>query len=55
MEIDGEDYKKQMDAEFKAKLDRFMDLTERLLDWLNEQGIDYSHIVREYDEEHKTV
>ena len=35
------------------KIDRFIDLTERLLLWLQEQGIDYSHIVREYDDEHK--
>lgn len=35
------------------KIDRFIDLTERLLLWLQEQGIDYSHIVMEYDEEHK--
>ena len=39
--------------EEKAKLDRFFDLTKRLLLWLQEQGIDYSHIVKEYDEEHK--
>ena len=41
--------------EEKAKLDKFFDLTERLLLWLQEQGIDYSHIVRKYDEEHKTA
>ena len=55
MKIDGEEYKEQLDAEFCAKLDRFMDLTERLMDWLNEQGIDYSHIAREYDEEQKRL
>ena len=55
MEIDDEEYKEQLDAEFCAKLDRFMDLTERLMDWLNEQGIDYSHIVKEYDEEQKRL
>ena len=51
MEIDGKEYEKQLDEEFGARLDRFMDLTERLLDWLDEQGIDYSHIAEEYDAE----
>ena len=41
--------------EEKAKLDKYCDLTERLLLWHQEQGIDYSHIVREYDKEHKTA
>ena len=35
------------------KIDQLIDLTERLLSWLQEQGIDYSHIAREYNEEHK--
>lgn len=35
------------------KIDQLIDLTERLLSWLQEQGIDYSHITREYNEEHK--
>jgi len=55
MEIDGEEYKEQFDAEFCAKLDRILDLTERLMDWLSEQGIDYSHIAREYVEEQKRL
>lgn len=35
------------------KIDQLIDLTERLLPWLQEQGIGYSHIARGYDEEHK--
>ena len=32
MEIDGKDYKKQLENEFEVKFNRIMDLTERLLD-----------------------
>ena len=39
--------------EESQKIDQLIDLTERLLLWLQEQGIDYSHIAREYGEEHK--
>lgn len=41
------------EEDYDAKVDKLMDLTERLLCWLDEQGIDYSHIAREYNEEHK--
>ena len=51
MEINGEAYKSWIDEEVGAKIDEVIDLTERLLDWLDEQDIDYSHIVREYLEE----
>ena len=39
--------------EESQKIDRLIDLTECLLLWLQEQGIDYSHIAEECDEEHK--
>lgn len=34
-------------TEYDKKVDKLMDLTERLLDWLDEQGIGYSHIAEE--------
>lgn len=49
MEIDGIEYEKQADKELEAKIDMFIELTERLLSWLQEEGIDYSHILREYE------
>ena len=52
MEIDGIEYEKQLDKELEAKIDMFIELTERLLSWLQEEGIDYSHILREYEKDH---
>ena len=39
--------------EESQKIEQLIDLTERLLLWIQEQGIGYSHIARGYDEEHK--
>ena len=52
MEIDGIEYEEQLDKELEAKIDMFIELTERLLSWLQEEGIDYSHIFREYEKDH---
>lgn len=52
MEIDGIEYEKQLEKEFEAKINMFIKLTGRLILWLQEEGIGYSHILREYEKDH---
>ena len=47
-----ESEKNERIKELEAKIDMFIELTERLLSWLQEEGIDYSHILREYEKDH---